>query len=66
MKIRIMGTRAETDDAVKVLRLAFDVLEVSDFRPNRRRESRDGRVYVSRLGRVYVEANPPADPLPGT
>ncbi|WP_410640676.1 hypothetical protein [Amycolatopsis sp. lyj-346] len=57
MKIRIMGTRAETDDAVKVLRLAFDVLEVSDFRPNR---------GDSRLGRVYVEANPPADPLPGT
>lgn len=55
MKIRIMGTRAETDDAVKVLRLAFDVLEVSDFRPNR---------GDSRLGQVYVEANPPADPLP--
>lgn len=57
MKIRIMGTRAETEDAVKVLRLAFDVLEVSDFRPNR---------GDSRLGRVYVEAHAPADPLPGT
>jgi hypothetical protein len=57
MKIRIMGTRAETEDAVKVLRLAFDVLEVSDFRPNR---------GDSQLGRVYVEASPPADPLPGT
>ncbi|MEV5718481.1 hypothetical protein AB0L41_31730 [Amycolatopsis mediterranei] len=57
MKIRIMGTRAETDDAVAVLRLAFDVLEVSDFRANR---------GDSQLGRVYVEANPPADPVPGT
>ncbi|MEV5720646.1 hypothetical protein AB0L41_42845 [Amycolatopsis mediterranei] len=58
MKIRIMGTRAETDDAVKVLRLAFDVREVSDFYPNRRGDSQ--------LGRVYVDANPPADPAPGT
>ena len=58
MKIRIMGTRPETEDAVKVLRLAFDVLEVSDFYPNRRGDSR--------LGRVYVDTNPPADPLPGT
>ena len=29
MKIRIMGTPRECDDAVKVLRLGFDVLEVS-------------------------------------
>ncbi len=57
MKIRIMGTRKEAEDAVKVLHLAFDVLEVSDFRPNR---------GDSQLGRVYVEANPPADPLPGS
>jgi hypothetical protein len=56
MKIRITGTRPETEDAVKVLRLAFDVLEVSDFRPNR---------GDSRLGRVYVDATPPSDPLPG-
>lgn len=55
MKIRIMGTPHECDDAVKVLRLAFDVLEVSDFRPNR---------GDSRLGRVYVEANAPTDPTP--
>lgn len=55
MKIRIMGTPRECDDAVKVLRLGFAVLEVSSFRPNR---------GDSRLGRVYVEAGAPSDPLP--
>jgi hypothetical protein len=53
MKIRITGTRTETADAVKVLRLAFAIREVSDFRPNR---------GDSQLGRVYVETNAPADP----
>lgn len=55
MKIRIMGTPQECDDAVKVLRLAFAVQEVSTFRPNR---------GDSQLGRVYVEASAPADPRP--
>jgi hypothetical protein len=55
VKIRIMGTKPETEDAVKVLRLAFDVLEVSSFCPNR---------GASRLGRVYVEAHAPTDPTP--
>jgi hypothetical protein len=53
VKIRIMGTPRECEDAVKVLRLAFDVLEVSDFHSNR---------GGSRLSRVYVECNAPADP----
>lgn len=52
MKIRIMGTPRECDDAVKVLRLAFNVLEVSSPRPNR---------GDSRLVRVYVEASAPAE-----
>lgn len=52
MKIRIMGTPRECDDAVKVLRLAFNVLEVSSPRPNR---------GDSKLVRVYVETSAPAD-----
>lgn len=52
MKIRIMGTPQECDDTVKVLRLAFNVLEVSSPRPNR---------GDSQLVRVYVEAGAPAD-----
>lgn len=56
MKIRIMGTPQECADAVRVLRLGFDVLEESEFYPNR---------GTSRLGRVYVEAAAPADPKDG-
>jgi hypothetical protein len=56
VKIRIMGTPQECEDAVKVLRLAFAVQEVSTFRPNR---------GDSHLGRVYVEAAAPADPRDG-
>lgn len=47
MKIRIMGTKAETDAAVSTLRIAFEVREVSSFYPNR---------GDSTLGRVYVDA----------
>lgn len=53
MKIRIMGTPQECADTVKVLRLAFNVLEVSSPRANR---------GDSQLVRVYVEAGAPADP----
>lgn len=53
MKIRIMGTQTECDDTVKVLRLAFNVLEVSSPRANR---------GDSQLVRVYVEAGAPSDP----
>jgi len=56
VKIRIMGTPQECDDTVKVLRLAFNVLEVSSPRPNR---------GDSQLFRVYVEAGAPADPRDG-
>jgi hypothetical protein len=47
VKIRITGTRGETDAAVDALRGVLDVLEVSGFYPNR---------GDSQLGRVYVEA----------
>lgn len=47
MKIRIMGTQSETDAAVRTLRIAFEVREVSGWYPNR---------GDSTLGRVYVDA----------
>lgn len=47
MKLRIMGTMEETSKAVATLRIAFAVLEVSTWYPNR---------GDSKLGRVYVEA----------
>jgi len=47
MKIRIMGLPAEVDQAVKALHETgtFDVIDVSDPRPNRG-DSRLVRVYI--------------------
>lgn len=50
-EMRITGTAQECADAVHVLRLAFAVREASAFRPNH---------GDSRLGRVYVDVDPPA------
>lgn len=47
MKIRITGTQKETAAAAELLRVVFDVREISEFYPNR---------GASKLGRVYVEA----------
>lgn len=49
MEIRIIGTPAETEQAVKALRAGFEVRSVSPFYRNRGH---------TRLGRVYVDAVP--------
>lgn len=50
MRIRLMGTRDETDRTVAALRSVLQVQEVSDWYPNR---------GASTLGRVYLDAEPP-------
>lgn len=50
MRIRLMGTRDETDRIVTALRAVLQVREVSDWYPNR---------GASLLGRVYLDAEPP-------
>jgi hypothetical protein len=49
VKIRVMCLSAEVVQAVTALRAAFDVIEVSEPRPNR---------GDSRIVRVYVETAP--------
>lgn len=55
MNIRLTGTREETTAAAAILADVLSVREVSDWYPNRRRGGE------SRLGRVYVEVDPPAN-----
>jgi hypothetical protein len=51
MRIRLMGTRDETDRAVAALRTALQVREVSDWYSNRGN---------SIIGRVYLDVEPAA------
>ena len=57
MKIRVTGTREECTAAAELLATVLDVREVSAFYPNR---------GPSVLGRVYLDAAPPAARLQGT
>lgn len=50
MRIRLMGTRDETDRTVTALQEVLQVREVSDWYPNR---------GASLLGRVYIDAELP-------
>lgn len=52
LHIRLMGLESECADGVAVLRLAFRIRSVSPWHRNR---------GESELGRVYIEADAPAD-----
>lgn len=54
MKLRITGTHAECTATVTALSGVLAVREISDFYPNR---------GSSLLGRVYIDADPPAGPV---
>jgi hypothetical protein len=53
VRLRISGTEAECADAVRALGAGFVLREVSGFYPNR---------GASALGRVYIDAEPLAEP----
>lgn len=48
MKIRITGLQEECDKFVEDLRIYYDLVNVSAFYPNTRKqkESKEGRVYI--------------------
>lgn len=56
MKIRLTGTRDEIDAILPTLTETLEVLEQSDFYPNR---------GTSQLGRVYLEVDGPRPDNPG-